>query len=217
MSARLDLPAAVSALAGERPVFHSEADFQHALAWVIRERHPGVRVRLERPVVLDGQLGHVDIWLSDVDGEKPVELKYWTREVHLAVGNEEYRLRQQGAQPLSRYDLWKDTARIERLIHQERAAAGYVVALTNERGYWNEGRPRTIDATFRMHEGCEVRGSVALSRRASAGTRKGREAAIELQGSYLTRWRDYSKPEPGLAGGEFRYLMLDVGAALGAS
>ncbi len=217
MSARLDLPAALAALAEQRPVFHSEADFQHALAWVIRERHPGIEVRLEYPVILDDQLAHIDIWLRDADGDKPVELKYWTREVHLAVGNEEYPLRQQGAQPLNRYDLWKDVARIERLINQNRTAAGSVVALTNDRGYWNEGRPRTIDATFRLHEGSEVRGSVALSQRASAGTRKGRESAIALQGRYFTHWRDYSAPSPGVAGGEFRYLLLDVGAALGAS
>ena len=77
MSARLDLPAALSALAKERPVFHSEADFQHALAWVIRERHPAIKVRLEYPVTLDGKRGHVDIWLRDADWERALELKYW--------------------------------------------------------------------------------------------------------------------------------------------
>ena len=80
MSARLDLAAALAALAEERPVFHSEADFQHSLAWVIRERHEDIEVRLERPVTLDGQRGHVDIWVRDSDGEKAIELKYWARE-----------------------------------------------------------------------------------------------------------------------------------------
>ena len=217
MSARLDLTAALAALAEERPVFHSEADFQHSLAWVIRERHPGLEVRLEYPVTLDGQRGHVDIWLRGADGERALELKYWTRGGELAVADEQYQLREHGAQPLARYDLWKDVARIERLIKDDWAAGGYMVALTNEHTYWNEGRADTIDATFRTHEGHEVRGSLALSARASAGTTEGRESPIELRGTYVTRWRDYSKPAPGLTGGEFRCLLLDVGAALEAS
>jgi hypothetical protein len=35
-------------LSRERPIFHSEADFQHALAWHIHPRHPDTRVRLEQ-------------------------------------------------------------------------------------------------------------------------------------------------------------------------
>ena len=216
MSARLDLAAALAALAKQRPVFHSEADFQHALAWVIRERHEDIKVRLEYPVTLDGKRGHVDIRLWDADGPKVIELKYWTREVELTVCDERYQLREQGAQPLFRYDLWKDVARIERLIKQEGVVGGYAVAVTNEHTYWNEGQADSIDATFRTHEGHEVRGTLAWGPNAGRGTTKGRRSLIELRGSYVTRWRDYSKPAPG-PGGEFRYLLLDVGAALGVS
>ena len=50
MITRDDLAAALTALAERRPVFHSEADFQHELAWLVRERYSDVGVRLERPV-----------------------------------------------------------------------------------------------------------------------------------------------------------------------
>jgi hypothetical protein len=50
---------AMNRLALRRPVFHSEADFQHGLAWQIQLDHPDARVRLEtrplegRPAVLN--------------------------------------------------------------------------------------------------------------------------------------------------------------------
>ena len=80
MSEPLDLAAALAALSDERPVFHSEADFQHSLAWVIRGQHEDIEVRLERPVTRDGKRAHLDIWLFNADGPKVIELKYWTRE-----------------------------------------------------------------------------------------------------------------------------------------
>ena len=47
----LDLLGAMRALASHRPVFHSEADFQHALAWQIHRMLPGAVIRLEyRPL-----------------------------------------------------------------------------------------------------------------------------------------------------------------------
>ena len=213
MIGRADLTAALSALAAERPVFHAEADFQHALAWTVRDRHAGVEVRLERPVPLAGERGHVDIWLRGSDTEIVIELKYWTREAHLVVSDEEYELRQQGAQPPSRYDLWKDVARIERLIERGWATGGYVAALTNEQSYWNEGGAGAIDGTFRTHENNEVLGKLAWGPGAAAGTMKNREQPIELRGRYITRWQSYSQPFEA-PGGEFRYLLLDVGEAL---
>lgn len=214
-----DLTAALEALSGKRRVFHVEADFQHALAWVIHERHPSVEVRLERPVPLGDERGHADIWLRSADRATVIELKYWTRSATpaLRVEGEEFSLRDQGAQPLSRYDFWKDVRRIERLILEGHVTSGYAVALTNVQNYWNAGRAGTIDEGLRIHDTHEVRGSLALSSEASPGTTRGREDPIDLSGSYVTRWRDYSQPAPGLAGGKFRYLLLDVGAALGTS
>jgi hypothetical protein len=45
----LDLESTLTALAFERRIFHSEADFQHALAWKLHERHPDAKIRLEVP------------------------------------------------------------------------------------------------------------------------------------------------------------------------
>lgn len=43
----VDIAAALSALAAQRLVFHSERDFQHALAWQIQLNYPEAQIRLE--------------------------------------------------------------------------------------------------------------------------------------------------------------------------
>ena len=139
MITRDDLAAALTALAERRPVFHSEADFQHELAWLVRERYSDVGVRLERPVPLKGERGEVDIWLRERDGPTAVELKYWTRRLELTERGEIFALRDQSANDQRRYDIWKDVARIERLVDQQQAVSGYVIALTNDHLYWSEG------------------------------------------------------------------------------
>ena len=95
MIGRAELAAAVSALAGKRPVFYSEADSQQALAWAIHERHPDIEVRLERPVQLGDRGGHVDLWLRQSERESAIELKYWTRSTEperLIVNDETFSL-----------------------------------------------------------------------------------------------------------------------------
>lgn len=211
-----DLRATLAMLAEQRPVFHSEADFQHSLAWSVRERHPGIDVRLEYPTPWDERRGAIDIRLRAADGAAAIELKYWTRAAELTAGGERFDLKDQGKQPPGRYDFWKDVARTERLVGDEHADGGYVIALTNERGYWNKGRAGTIDAAFRMHDGREVRGTLAWSGSPSPGTTDGRESPLDLRGEYVVRWRNYSRPAPG-NGGEFRYLLLDVGEGLRAA
>ena len=61
----ISLPELESTLAGlssSRPVFHSEADFQHALAWELHHAHPDVSVRLEYKPVASERV-YIDIRL----------------------------------------------------------------------------------------------------------------------------------------------------------
>ena len=95
-----------------------------------------------------------------------------------------------------------------------------MVAVANVVGCWGpptQNWERTNDAAFRMHESLSVGGTLDWAEKTAVSTRKLCSAPITLRGSYRTGWRPYSTPAPGLAGGEFRYLLLDVGAALDAS
>ena len=111
-------------------------------------------------------------------------------------------------QPTSRYDFLKDIRRLEDLAEFPRAKAGVAIFLTNEHLYWKEPTRRdTVDAAFRLHEDRRLRGEMAWSERASAGTMKGREDPIRLEGSYEARWRTYGNAGGGRHG-EFRYLAI---------
>ena len=71
----LNLVEEMLALAAIRPIFHSEADFQHALALSLIARHPDLELRLEHP--RDGVAGAIDI-IGRSGGRRvlALELKY---------------------------------------------------------------------------------------------------------------------------------------------
>ena len=192
-------------LACDRPVFHSEADFQQALAWCIHDAIPDGGVRLEfKPFPAEPM--YLDIWLPGIG--VAVELKYKTRKLNLLLEGESFALRDQSAQDISRYDFLKDIQRLEQLRKLPNARAGFAVLLTNDPSYWkHSSHPATIDAAFRLHEGRTITGEMAWSERASAGTTKHREAPIRLNGSYDLHWQDYANMGDG-HNRRFRYLAV---------
>lgn len=201
----------LSSLAEQRPIFHSEADFQHAFAWEIHQRLPMASVRLELPVQVRGEFLHIDVWVAYQGAVLAVELKYKTRGLSIQVGNEQYHLKNQSAQDIGRYDFLKDVQRLERVGAHYQNFAGYAILLTNDSAYW--ARPRnfkTVDADFRLHEGRVIEGILAWSDKTSHGTKRNRERAIELQGKYHLRWTGYSRPSSDHYG-EFRLLVVKVG------
>ena len=207
-------------LACKRPVFHSEADFQHALAWHIHEAIPDCRVRLEFKPCRITEKGrkkrelYLDIWLPDAG--VAMELKYKTRKVKLPHDNEVFSLRDQAAQDCGRYDFIQDLRRLEWVVNDGKAAAkvGFAVFLTNDPFYWECPRflkyPRyrkPNDYAFRIHEGRELCGKFDWCR--PAADTDSRKDPISLRGKYPLTWRDYSSSEK-CAGGSFRFLLVQV-------
>src|SRR6059036_11880 len=90
----------MAALALVRPLFHSEADFQHAFAWQLHSAHPDARIRLEtrpRPGV------RLDV-MALIGGRRvAVELKYLLRDLSATVEDELFELPFQSAQDVRRY------------------------------------------------------------------------------------------------------------------
>jgi len=207
----LEISEVLSSLAKQRPVFHSEADFQHAFAWEIHQRLPSdALVRLELPVQVRQQFLHIDVWVVYQNATLAVELKYKTRRLTVHIGNEQYRLKDQSAQDISRYDFLKDVQRLEQVVAVHPNSIGYAVLLTNDSAYWKKPvNHSTVDADFRLCDGRVVEGVLAWGVNASDGTKKDREQSLELQGKYQLRWSDYSYPSSG-SYGEFRSLVVKV-------
>lgn len=88
---------AIDSIKEKRKVFHSEADFQFALAWEIKRLYLEVDVRLEYAYKVEDKIYHIDI-LVMIEGKFiPIELKYKTLKKSLIVDDEEFTLRNHGA------------------------------------------------------------------------------------------------------------------------
>jgi hypothetical protein len=201
--------AVLDALAEERPLFHSEADFQHAFAWQVHLLDPGAVVRLEvRP---DPEVREAVDMLCRTGGRRiAVEFKYLVRRFEATIDGECFRLRDQGAQPLSRYDVLKDIGRLERFCAAGRADVGFAVILSNDLQVWSPGRPGSIDEAFRMYDGACLTGTLGWGPNAGPGTTRGRTEPIALAGTYAVAWADYPTTHPSCRG-QFRSLVIEVG------
>ena len=197
-------------LAERRPAFHSEADFQHALAWEVQLSDRNAHIRLEKQVAAQGSRVHLDLLVQSHSGEIAIELKYKTRAAKLVHANEEYFLRNQSAQDIGRHDFLKDIQRLEKYVEAHANSEAFAILLTNDRTYWMESKKNdSVDSEFRVHEGRTIQGGATWGAKASAGTKHKREEPIKLQGKYAVQWRKYSSFGPGTAE-EFRYVLLRV-------
>ena len=109
-----------------------------------------------------------------------------------------------------RYDFLYDISRIEKAkALDENFESGFAIILTNDSAYWSSPYTKnTVDASFRIHEGRTITGSLSWGEKAGNGTTKGREESIELIGNYKIAWLPFSNIE--VPCGEFRYCLIEV-------
>ncbi len=196
----------LSRLAVKRPVFHSEADFQHSLAWEIHSRWKQCSVRLEFKSPRIDRREYIDIWVRNKSEQIAIELKYKTAEFNCKFAEEDFKLLFHGAQDIVRYDFLKDILRLESLPKNIKR---YAIFLTNDRSYWVPSDYNAISLNFRIHEDRNLGGILKWGEKAGDGTINGREEAVNLQGKYILKWRDYSEVNKSVRG-QFRYLLVEI-------
>jgi hypothetical protein len=205
----IDVRLALDDLARSRPLFHSEADFQHALAWEIHRRHPECLVRLEWPPP-DWESGRVDMFFRMQDRSVAIELKYGTRALRCEVNGESFALKE-GAHDTGKAGFYRDIQRLERLVLTERRAdAGYAILLTNDWLYWQEPSHQATCAQFSTHEGRVVSSGVLKWAERTAESTKHECPEATIEGRYRLEWRPFSKPHPAKSA-ELRYLLVQIG------
>ena len=196
---------AMAELAAIRPVFHSEADFQHAFAWQLRALDPETDVRLE--VRLSSNTNErLDLLFHVGDDRFAVELKYPLAQASIEVDGEEFLLKNQGALDIMRFGYVWDIVRIERMVASGLATGGVAMILTNVSQLWSPPRQAgrvAADTAFRCHEGETMTGELGWQGDATWWRDKYPES-VHLGGAYEMRWRAFSDPE-GAGQTEFRW------------
>jgi hypothetical protein len=204
----IDLTNAMLRLAQQRPVFHSEADFQHALAWQLQLQHPDAHIRLEYRPFAD-ERKYIDIWCEVNGWATAIELKYPTERLSVIVGSEQFDLAKHDARDVTRYDIVKDIVRLERVLDTIPNSAGTAIVLTNDPLFWNASTHvvPTIDEAFRIHQGRTLTGPCAWAENAGLGTTRMRTAQLNVRGSYTVAWQDYS--DLNQYRGRFRFAVFE--------
>lgn len=212
----VDLGDVLRSLASERPIFHSEADFQFALAWEIKQQNQAFEIRLEsRPkewaAMVDDtgkKRPRLDLEVRAEGHTTALELKYLKRKIPPIEFNGEYFEHLIGVRDQSRFDVVKDISRIEKYVGAIPASNGAVVVLSTDPAFWKVPDAKgttSADVEFCIHDGRELSGQLRWGPTAGPGTRKGHEGPIVLRGRYTLRWQEF-KNEPM----EHRVLVVEV-------
>lgn len=217
----MDIKKAISNLQAVRGIFHSEADFQFALAWEIQKLYPAATVRMEYCYPIRNNSLHIDLVVSLGEDWYPIELKYKTSKLEFTttgLSKELYRLKGHGAQDCGRYDFLLDIQRLELLAEDlPRFKTGYAIFLTNDSTYWKDSkRVGTTYEAFKLADGLTKEGTMQWAEHTGKGTMETREVPITLKGRHAIKWNDYSRlnlPEAGV----FKYVLVPVGKSIDAS
>lgn len=202
----------IRSLAGDRKLFHSEADFQHSLAWKIQDvpAVDEISLRLEYPVRLSDKSITLDILANCSGKDIPIELKYKTSSIFrdssipIHCDGEAYYVTNQARSTEARKDFFSDVCRVERTLETlVDSNVGYVILLTNNpRLHSDRDRSDRYDGRFRLYEGRICEQPISL------------EGIFNVRGKYTLHWKPYSditscSPEPEI-NTTFHYLLLRV-------
>lgn len=205
----------LKSLGETRRIFHSEADFQHALAWKIHTKFKGCEIRLERPYEMPSGSYHLDL-LVILDSGHPnkigVELKYLKKQITTEDDGEEYRLSNHGAQSDARYRFFKDISRLNELKASKNIDEGYAIILTNDPIYWKQPQSTQkwdYDA-FKIHDRHKS-DSGELNWVNEDNNAHKNMPKLFFSKRYEFSWVSYSDvPSLNDTNGKFQYLMVKV-------
>jgi hypothetical protein len=197
----LDIHAFMQQLAQTRPVFHSEADFQHAFAWQLHQQFPQAQIRLEYPYEVNNHWIYLDLWCDLGQERLAVELKYKTRALTCQFGNEIFNLKGHSAQPTGRYNFLRDVVRLENIVWSDNHTHGLAIMLANDSAYWKVSSREASDSDLRIHEGRPLEGELKWAQDSAP--------SVQLRGNYTAHWYKYSDLAEG-TWGQMRYLALNT-------
>lgn len=212
-----DLEEYMRILSKQRPVFHSEADFQLSLGVLLNKKF---NVRLEVPYQnIPLNSGHkcpikieLDILLKHGTQKIGVELKYKTEFGTFLINNESFNLKRHGAQNLGRFDFYDDVRRLQSLKAKGIIDKGYAIFLTNDHLYWTKAKRSNFSSQFSMSHGHIVMPNSSLtwlgepSPGSVGAKRTGSALPVVIENEMRFNWIEYS----GVDKDAFKYILVEV-------
>ncbi len=196
-----DLDEVIRSLSEDRPVFHSEADFQFELARKIEKEYK-VDVRLEKPEVFERRI-YIDMVLKDGEDKIAIELKYKTKKAEWDINGELFKLTYHSAQDFGRYYYWRDIDRIQKLVKDKGYKKGFAVFLTNDSSYWDKREGNSGDKDFSLDCGRTIEKETYLSWE-DGDPRKNQYNPFQTDQEYRLEWKEYGN------GKGFKYLICEI-------
>ena len=216
---QLDLTTCMEELRKKRRIFHSEADFQFALAWEIQKEYPKANIRLEYPV------GKMDIDIVVFCGEDnkkmiPIELKWLRTDFKCCINGEKFQLALSGADPEIRYDCLKDIERIESISKiRDDFVEGYTIWISNIETHFNEKHKYTMqfdisqdkiqtgEIKWQKNDQGEIKNINDTPKKSLPETRK---KPFKLNGEYKFKWIHYSIIAESEKNNIFKYCITKI-------
>jgi hypothetical protein len=203
--ATINFQMVMSHLSARRSVFHSEADFQFALAWEIQSLYPTAAIYFEKPfaVPLGSQLAKVELDLFVVIGSTriAIEMKYPKARWSGTVNGEDFNLSPTGQSDRQLRLFAEDLRRVEALVTQALADEGHAVLLTNSAQMW-----QVAPSTNNQYHDFTLPNGRRLPTQLVWASDPTSQYTVNLNKTRLVSWHHFSTP-PGTA---FNYLVLDA-------
>ena len=193
-----------------RRIFHSEADFQHALAWQIHTDFPDCQIRLEYKPISNVNM-FVDIWAWIEGTQIAIEVKYPAAKQIIKQQDETYHLDKGGPLDTARYGFLNDIQRLEKFSDRKNTIR-FAVLLTNQQDLWEKpqsSRKRTNDYQFRIHQDQWVTGDKMWAMKTSPKIKQS-YPSLNIKGGYVMKWHNYSSFRDVTKNSQFRYLEVKV-------
>ena len=201
----MDMHQLIQNLSCKREIFHSEADFQHSLAWEMKLAVSHIDIRLEVPLI-DKKYTDIVVIDSVTEEKFAIELKYPHTRSQFEVSGEKYSLGATSETQQVSYNTIKDISRIEELRQQKLVTRGFVIMISNTPDMWNAHTKKNQAAEFFLSDGIVLEGLRSVPTDRSG--RFSKNSSIELSGKYPVNWLDYSKLKGTF--GHFKYLIIEI-------
>ena len=234
----IDMHDVMGKLSKKRKIFHSEADFQLALAREIESIYPSAKIVLEgQPLTfIHDEKGDdnddnynsnklkkaidISFWLEN--RLYIIELKYMKATIEAEIDGKRFKLKYPDENQNCRDYFYRDILRIENAVNSHSIECGFAILLTNYQPFWDKDhklngykKPK-LDwnkyPAFKVYDGATI--PKKNEWHDSAKDLRKRDS-VEFGGEYPVHWADYSTIETQncISHSEnsvFKYLLIHI-------